>query len=142
MAKILGIKILNENEELGAKTESFEILVVTAVKFHALDIKYQMEYQLHLFVIHACEDTGKLALLTNWDEAELLGSKDMENDLIAKFNLQITSGEADACIKNIATTLVLDRLPGCGIKVMGKLVPVFSDAASISNHYIFNLLLK
>ena len=142
MAKIEDIKLISAVTGLSVKSLPVKISVCTFLSFHPLDLKGQMEYQLHLFIVHACTDLSTLKINYNWDEAEEYPNDGGRNDILIHLKVAVIASEIEAATKTIWTTVDLEKLPICGIKVLGKLVPAISVATKWSNNYIFNLQFK
>ena len=142
MAKIEDIKLIAAETDLTVKNLPLKMSVGTSLSFHPLDLKGRMEYQLHLFIIHACTDLGTFNINYNWDEAQLFSNNQDKEDLLLHLQVSVLVSDAEAVTRTIWTTFSLDKPPACGIKVMGKLIPVFSQATKMSHNYIFDLHLK
>ena len=142
MAKIEYIKLLYEKTDLNEVGKSVEIMITTKLKFHPLDIQYKMAYHLHLFVVNAWADLESTTVLANWDEAVLYNNRIEKNETLNQLSVDVRAEEKEVNIKEISTFVNLARKPNIAIKVLGKLVPVFSESTKFSNNYIFNIHLK
>ncbi|MCW5517700.1 hypothetical protein [Muriicola sp. Z0-33] len=142
MAKIEYIKLLYEKSDLNEAGNPVEILINARLKFHPLDIQYKMAYHLHLFVVNAWADLESTVVLTNWDEAVLYHNRIEKNETLNQLSIDVNAEQKEVNIEEISTFVNLDSKPNIAIKVLGKLVPVFSESTKFSNNYIFNIHLK
>ncbi len=142
MAKIDYIKLLFDKTDHLESGRPVDIIITARLKFHPLDIKFEMAYQLHLIIVNAWADINPKMFLDNWDEAVLYQNDIEQNDTLYQISTLVNAAEAEVDISKVATIANLDKKSNMGVKAMGKLVPVFSPATKFSNNYIFNLHLK
>ncbi|WJJ96951.1 hypothetical protein [Algibacter luteus] len=71
MAKILSVSLLSIPEVIVVNDNHNDFTVVTEIEFHDLDIQFNMEYCLHLFVYDIHGDADAPLIIPNWDESKV-----------------------------------------------------------------------
>ncbi len=100
MAKILRVELKSLPTVINVGDDINDITVITKVQFHALDVKLEMPYCLHLFVydVHGIVDAP--LVLPNWDESEVVGVPfDRKDDFLGKEIVMLTATEVEVEIE-------------------------------------------
>ena len=71
MAKILSVSLLSIPDVIVVNDNLNDFTVVTEIEFHDLDIQFNMEYCLHLFVYDIHGDADAPLIIPNWDESKV-----------------------------------------------------------------------
>ena len=71
MAKILSVSLLSIPEVIVVNDNLNDFTFVTEIEFHDLDIQFNMEYCLHLFVYDILGDADAPLIIPNWDESKV-----------------------------------------------------------------------
>lgn len=85
MAKILKVEVRGLPKEIHIGNQDTAIEVFVEIQFHQLDIKYDMEYCLHLFVYDIREQIDPPIIISNWDESYIISvttALDRKDDFI------------------------------------------------------------
>ena len=100
MAKILRVQVRGLPEEIHVGKEDTAIEIFVKIEFHKLDIQYEMEYCLYLFVYDIHEQIDPPIIISNWDESYVISvatALDRKDDFIgeAKIFIKATSKETN-----------------------------------------------
>lgn len=107
MAKIISVELLEVPEEINVGDNDTDITVVTTIDFHALDIKGNIEYCLHLFVYDVHGKIDPPLIMSNWDESYVVSIEtfsDRVDDYLGKASVIFKAEKKQVIIK---TPLVL-----------------------------------
>ena len=100
MAKILSVELQSIPEFINAGDNINDIVVLTKVQFHPLDIKLEMPYCLHLFVYDIHGDVDPPLVLPNWDESQILSiTLDRKDEFLGKKIVMIKATEEEITIE-------------------------------------------
>ncbi|GGG22842.1 hypothetical protein [Christiangramia forsetii] len=100
MAKILTVEVLDFPKEIHIGNQDTTINVFAKIEFHKLDMQYEMEYCLHVFVYDIHDQIDPPIIISNWDESYVISvatALDRKDDFIGEANIIIkaTSNETN-----------------------------------------------
>lgn len=146
MAKIKKIEV-NTTTESGNNNE---VSVLTKIMFHELDIKFQMEYILHLFVYDVNGNNDIPILISNWDDTKIIqGSKnDKKDSFLGKKHLLIKTENLNKKTLSLSTTIVLrlgkvtnhTTIHKRNLEVFATLIPAIDSVSKWSKSFEINLI--
>ena len=85
MAKIISVTLGVIPEEIILNDLTSDIEVQTKIEFHDLDIQFDMEYCLQLFVYDVRGTLDTPVIISNWDESQVISvSKDRNDHFLGK----------------------------------------------------------
>ena len=102
MAKNKSVKLLTVPNEIHVGDDKTDIIVVTTIQFHDLDIKGKMEYCLHLFVYDVHGEIDPPLILANWDESSVMPIKTSLNrpdDFLGKETVMLKAEQSEITIQ-------------------------------------------
>ena len=147
MAKIESVSLKSIPETINVGDEISDIIVVTQIKFHQLDLNLNMEYLLHLFIydIHGSVDAP--IIINNWDESNVIGVKEnIKDDFLGKKTVTITTTRETVRIIETPITLKLGSLNGSHsyykrkLEVLATITPAIGRASKWSEPFETNLV--
>lgn len=138
MAKIRNVIPVNTPSKVVVGSGSLEIEVHTAIEFHSIDIKLEMEYLLYLYAYDVRGKTDVQILLNNWDESSIASiPQETEDDILGKTSTKIIAKTKD---QNVETTIALkmgtiDRSKHYEhryLRIFAELIPAIGQASKWS----------
>ena len=146
MAKIKSVSLQDIPETINVGDNVSDIIIVTQIEFHPLDISLKMEYVLYLLVydIHGKPDVP--IIIGNWDESEFSGMRlDGKDDLLGKKMLPVTAKKT-RCIIETPIALKLGDLYGSQsyhkrkLEVFASLIPAVGRSSKWSEPFETNIV--
>ncbi|RMA58591.1 hypothetical protein [Ulvibacter antarcticus] len=105
MAKIESVTLESIPKEIHVNDKFSDITVLTVIKFHPLDLKFEMEYCLNLFVYDIHGQIDIPIIIANWDESHIQRiSHDRKDDFMGKTTVIV---KADETQKEVRASLAL-----------------------------------
>ena len=105
MAKIKSVIPVNIPSKVVVGSGASEIIVHTAIEFHSIDLKLEMEYLLYLYAYDVRGKTDVQILLNNWDESSIASiPQETEDDVLGKTSTKIIARTKD---QNVETSVIL-----------------------------------
>ena len=130
MAKITSVDLQTVPDAIHVGDNDTDIVVLTTIEFHDIDIKLEMEYCVHLFVYDVHGDIDPPLIIANWDESNLQPIKtslDRPDDFLGKATIYITADKKELTITT-PMVLKLGKLGSHGSYSTRKL-EIFATAA-------------
>ncbi|WP_445735654.1 hypothetical protein [Mariniflexile sp.] len=143
MAKIESVTLKHIPKTIDVGDNISDIIIVTQIEFHHLDMSLKMEYLLYLFVydVHGKPDVP--IIVSNWDDSTFFGMQlDGKDDLLGKEMIAINASSGNS--NNIIETpiaLKLGNLHGSHsyhtrkLEVFATLVPAINEASKWSEPF-------
>ncbi len=105
MAKIKSVIPVNIPSKVVVGSGASKIVVHTAIEFHSIDLKLEMEYLLYLYAYDVRGKTDVQILLNNWDESSIASiPQETEDDVLGKTSTKIIARTKD---QNVETSVIL-----------------------------------
>ncbi|MGB5436971.1 MAG: hypothetical protein WBM98_13845 [Maribacter sp.] len=130
MAKILSVELKHVPKHIHVGDAVNDIIVLTKIQFHPLDLQLQMPYCLHLFVYDIHGNVDAPLVLPNWDESRVLPvASDRKDDFMGQKNVILTANEAEMTIET-PIALSLGKI-NRDMSYMSRKIEVFATMAPV-----------
>ena len=146
MAKIESVSLQFIPETIDVGDNVSDIVIITQIEFHHLDISFKMEYLLYLLVydIHGKPDVP--IILSNWDHSAFFGMRlDGKDDLLGEKMLPVTANKTSYTIET-PIALKLGNLHGSQsyhkrkLEVFASLIPAIVKSSKWSEPFEINIV--
>lgn len=100
MAKIISVTLGAIPEEIILNDLTSDIKVLTKIEYHDLDLQFDMEYCLQLFVYDVRGSLDTPVIISNWDESQVIPvSQDRKDHLLGKAVVMLSADKKNNVIE-------------------------------------------
>ncbi|WP_452220572.1 hypothetical protein [Lacinutrix salivirga] len=141
MSKIISVNLESIPEVIMVNDNHNDFNVSVEIEFHSLDIKFEMEYCLHLFVYDIHGEVDSPLVLPNWDESEVLSISLDRKDEYLGFSTKKIIAEQKQMFLKVPMRLKLGKLSHSSsrfskrLKVFATIAPAIGRASKWSDPF-------
>lgn len=147
MAKITSVTLESLPETINVGDDVSDINVLTTIEFHSFDLKFNMEYALHLYVYDMQGMGDTPIIIPNWDEADVhtFAKDNKYDDFLGSAHILITATEKTLTITS-SMLLRLGNISGSmsyhsrSLRVFATIAPAMGRASKWSEPFDADLM--